>query len=431
MKSYPLYKTAGIRWLVRIPVHWQVKPLFAVLREREESNKGNIESNVLSLSYGKIIRRDLSQNFGLLPESFETYQIVYPGDIILRLTDLQNDKKSLRVGLVIEKGIITSAYTSLGSTWEIIPKYDYYLLHTYDLMKVFYNEGAGVRQSMTFRELRRMPILLPSLPEQQTIVDFLDQKTAQIDSLITKKQHQIELLQELRTALINQAITIGLNLDVPLKDSGIDWLGEIPNHWEVKQLKHVAWVNQRALTEQTPEENEIHYIDISGVDSTGIVNEPQVMNFKDAPSRARRIIKKKDIIISTVRTYLKSVAYIDSEDEKLVASTGFAALTAKSGVNSKYLYWLVTSHPFVETVTANSVGVGYPAITASDLSNIPVWLPPTFEEQQQISDYLHIKTTLIDGLVIKNQKQVALYKEYRTALISDAVTGKIDVRGEQ
>lgn len=430
MSSYSGYKSADIRWIERIPEQWQVKPLFAVLRELKDRNRGNQEDNVLSLSYGRIIRRDLSQNFGLLPESFETYQLVSPGDIVLRLTDLQNDKKSLRVGLVNEKGIITSAYTSLASSSEIIPKYAYYLLHAYDLMKVFYNEGAGVRQSMNYKDLRRMPVIIPSLPEQQAIAVYLDRKTAQIDTLIAKKQKQIDLLQEQRTAIITQAVTKGLNPSVPMKDSSVDWLGDIPEKWEVKRLKDIAFVNREALTAMTDGELEIHYIDISSVDSTGIINEPEIVKFKDAPLRARRIIKNGDIIISTVRTYLKSIAFIQSDEENLIASTGFATLSAKFGISPDFLFSLVSSHPFVEMVTANSVGVGYPAISSSALSNIPVWVPPTLEEQNQISEYIRTKTTAIDNQVRSIKKLIQHIQEYRTALISEVITGKIDVRGE-
>ncbi|MFM6207134.1 restriction endonuclease subunit S, partial [Planktothrix sp.] len=197
--------------------------------------KNLVEKNLLSLSYGRIIKKDFESNYGLLPESFETYQIVNPGNIILRLTDLQNDKKSLRVGIVKEKGIITSAYLCLN-TQHIYAQYAYKLLHNYDILKVFYNMGSGIRQNMNFKDLKRLPILVPPPEEQKAIAHFLDHKLEQIEQYIRNKQRLIELLNEQKTAIINRAVTKGINPNVPMKHSGIEWLGEIPVHWEVIPL---------------------------------------------------------------------------------------------------------------------------------------------------------------------------------------------------
>jgi type I restriction enzyme S subunit len=199
-------KDSGVEWLGEIPEHWESLPAFSVVREQNISNKGMLERNLLSLSYGNIIRKDIDTDYGLLPESFETYQIVNRGNIIMRLTDLQNDKRSLRVGLVKERGIITSAYLCLD-TRQLISEYAYYLLHSYDITKVFYNMGAGVRQTMKFVDLRRLPILVPDIQEQQKIAQFLDRETGKIDNLITKTRTSIDHLKEYRTALISAAVT--------------------------------------------------------------------------------------------------------------------------------------------------------------------------------------------------------------------------------
>jgi len=200
-------KDSGVEWIDNIPINWSVCPLFTVAREREEINFGNLVQNVLSLSYGKIIDRDVTDNFGLLPESFETYQIVHEGNIILRLTDLQNDKRSLRVGLVNHPGIITSAYICLELFRDIEPSYGHYLLHAYDITKVFYSFGGGVRQTMKFEDLKWLPILKPSRDEQRTIASFLDRETAKTDALVANIHVAINLLQEYRTALISAAVT--------------------------------------------------------------------------------------------------------------------------------------------------------------------------------------------------------------------------------
>ncbi|WP_229725618.1 restriction endonuclease subunit S [Calditerricola satsumensis] len=200
-------KDSGVDWLGEVPAHWDIVPLFTVARERNVPNIGCQEMNVLSLSYGRIVRRDISENFGLLPESFETYQIVDTGNIVLRLTDLQNDKRSLRVGLVQERGIITSAYVTLEVITRVSPKFLFFLLHAYDVSKVFYNMGAGVRQTLKYDDLKRLPVLIPSQEEQQAIAAFLDRETAKIDALISKIREGIERLKEYRTALISAAVT--------------------------------------------------------------------------------------------------------------------------------------------------------------------------------------------------------------------------------
>lgn len=201
-------KDSGIEWLGEVPEQWDIKPLFAYMKKKQLKNVNNIEQNVLSLSYGKIVRRDVESNFGLLPESFETYQIVEPGNIILRLTDLQNDKRSLRVGLVKERGIITSAYLCLQiTTEELNSEYAYYLLHTYDLKKVFYNLGSGVRQSLKYDELKRMPLLIPPLKEQEKIVNYLSTKTEQLDALVNDLIKQIGSIKKYKESLINEVAT--------------------------------------------------------------------------------------------------------------------------------------------------------------------------------------------------------------------------------
>ena len=178
-----LMKDSGIEWIGEIPEEWEISPLFSIFKERKQKNYNLKETNILSLSYGKIIRRNTETNMGLLPESFETYNIVDKSNIILRLTDLQNDKTSLRTGLVIERGIITSAYIALESI-NTENVFFHYLLHCYDELKVFYVMGNGVRQNLKFAELSRLPLLVPPLAEQQRIADYLDAKCAYIDQCL-------------------------------------------------------------------------------------------------------------------------------------------------------------------------------------------------------------------------------------------------------
>ena len=201
------------------------------------SNKEVHHQNLLSLSYGRIISKDINGVSGLLPASYDTYQIVEEGNIVLRLTDLQNDQKSLRVGLCTQEGIITSAYLALQPRVTVLPAFLYLLLHAADIMKVFYSMGNGLRQNLNWGELRKLSCVLPPLAEQRAIVSYLDSKVGQIDSYVAKQTQQIELLKELKQAVIANAVTKGManynNHHTKLKQSGISWIGEIPEHWEV------------------------------------------------------------------------------------------------------------------------------------------------------------------------------------------------------
>lgn len=202
-----LLKPSGIDWVGEIPEHWNVSRFAHYFREHTISNKGVNHQNLLSLSFGKIIRKDIDTCDGLLPASFETYQIVEPGNIILRFTDLQNDHRSLRVGLVKEEGIITSAYTCVEGNDETIPEFCYYLLHSYDIKKVFYKLGGGMRQTLNYKTTKDMGVVIPPVEEQKEIAAYLDEKCGKIDAIIEKIGTKVERLKELKRSLINEVVT--------------------------------------------------------------------------------------------------------------------------------------------------------------------------------------------------------------------------------
>lgn len=200
-------KDSGVEWIGEVPTHWTIVPLRAMAKENVVKNAGNLCVNLLSLSYGKIIRKDIDTNFGLLPESFEGYQIVQPGYTVLRLTDLQNDKRSLRTGYVTETGIITSAYLGLIPSEQLDSKYFNYLLHAYDLKKIYYGLGGGVRQSLKYSDMKTLPVLVPPLQMQKTIVSYIDEKTAWVEGLIVDISEQIAKLKAYRQIVIHDAVT--------------------------------------------------------------------------------------------------------------------------------------------------------------------------------------------------------------------------------
>ena len=205
-KNVPM-KDSGIKYVGIIPKSWNIHPVYYYFVERKNKNTFGLETNLLSLSYGNIIHKDINTTGGLLPESFNTYNIVEPYDIIIRPTDLQNDKRSLRTGLVREHGIITSAYIALKASKKIHIPYFHYLLHAFDVMKVFYNMGNGVRQGLNFSEFSKLMVFEPPQNEQKQIADYLDRKCYKIDDIIEAKNKQLSTLDEYKKSLIYEYVT--------------------------------------------------------------------------------------------------------------------------------------------------------------------------------------------------------------------------------
>ena len=200
-------KDSGIEWVGEIPVHWPVHPVYSYYGERKNKNRLGKEDNLLSLSYGRVIRKDINTNDGLLPESFNTYNIVEAGDIIIRPTDLQNDKRSLRTGLVREHGIITAAYIDLYPLKKVDSRYFHFLLHAYDIMKVFYNMGNGVRQGLNYSEFSRLMVFEPPYEEQVAMADYLETKVTEVDAIIEQKKEQMAVLDAYKRSLIFEYVT--------------------------------------------------------------------------------------------------------------------------------------------------------------------------------------------------------------------------------
>ena len=415
-------KDSGIKWIGQIPEEWGIKKLSQSFSEHKLKNLGNIEQNLLSLSYGKIVRKSIKSSVGLLPESFETYNIIDSNDIVLRLTDLQNDKRSLRTGLANERGIITSAYLTIRLIdGNDSAKYYHYLLHSYDKCKVFYNFGGGVRQGGTWDDLSVLKMIAPPKDEQTKIADFLDKKVAQLDEVKSLLEEQIKTLEDYRQSLIYETVTKGLDKTVPLKDSGVEWIGQIPEGWGVKPIKYLVTYDDEVLTQSVINSNKlINYVDIGSVNLVDGISKYQELSILDAPSRARRIAQKGDTIISTVRTYLKAIAFV--EDDYIV-STGFCVLRPRK-INNRYFNYAIMSNSFTELVSKYAWGVSYPAISASQLVNIPVSYPKSANEQILIADFLDKKTEQINQMIAIKKEQIENINKQRQTLIYDVVTGK-------
>ncbi|TGM31417.1 restriction endonuclease subunit S [Leptospira levettii] len=426
-KPYSEYQETGIAWLGKIPSGWEYyrnKYLFQI--KKEIVGKKSSDFTLLSLTLRGVINRDMENPEGKFPSDFDTYQKVYIGDFIFCLFDVEETPRF--VGLSKLNGMITGAYTVMSLKQLYIKEYFYYFYLNLDNDKRLRSLYTGLRNTIQKESFLSFKTFVPPIAEQKAIADFLDSKTEKIDRAIEQKTKLIALLKERKQILIQNAVTKGVppRKGRKMKDSCVEWIGEIPEEWDVKRLKYVATINSRNLPENFDKDAEIQYVDIGSVSFEKGVENTELYKFKESPSRARRLSKKGDSIISTVRTYLKAIDFINDVKENFVFSTGFAILSPIDGIFAKYLFHVVRSNLFTDRVMQLSKGMSYPAINASELGGICLPLP-TFEEQQEIVDYIEFEISKIDQALQLQERQIEKLKEYKSVLVDSAVTGKIQV----
>lgn len=430
VKGYSSYKHSGEDWIGDVPEHWEVRPGFTVIEERSESNKGMIEKTVLTLSYGQVKIKPEEKLTGLVPESFETYQIVYPGDIIIRPTDLQNDKTSLRTGLAKNKGIITSAYINLKVKNNYSSSYFYYFLHTVDITKMIYGLGTGLRQNLGFGEFKRFKFLVPPSHEQTAIASFLDKKTALIDQAIEIKQKQIELLKERKQILIQKAVTRGLNPNVKMKDSGVEWIGEIPNHWEVKKLFGLCNFirgNSTFGKDELLANGDYVALQYGKTYKVDEITDSYCFYVNDEYYKETQIVNYGDtILISTSETIedLGHSAYYNRNDAGLIGGEQILLSPNNKMINGQYLYFY--SKLFSKELRKYATGIKVFRFNVNNLKTIYISIPPLLE-QKQIVEFIKTATAKTATAISLEEQEIEKLKEYKATLINGAVTGKINV----
>ena len=432
--AYSNYRESDIEWVGTLPSGWQQQPFFAAVRERREKNVGLKEDNLLSLSYGSIVRKDMTANDGLLPESFETYQIVRPSDIVFRFTDLQNDKRSLRSALVGERGIITSAYLAVTPLHHD-PRYFAYLMRSYDSQKVFYSMGGGLRQSMKFDDVKHLAVLTPPVQDQRRIAEFLDAHTAKIDVLIEKQEQLIDTLAERRQAVISHAVTNGLDPNAPMKESGIEWLGLVPGGWVVKTLRQVTNVLTGFPFKSdgySSDESDVPLLRGVNVNPSKISWNEVVYWPKDKESGlAEYRLQEDDLVLGLDRPIVSSgtrVARVGPADLPALLLQRVARIRPTKDANVRFLEYLLSGPEFRDYLAPIFTGVSVPHMSPDQLNNFRIAMPDAVE-QGEIVVHLDRETAQIDKLSAKAREMIDILKERRQALISAAVTGKIDVRG--
>lgn len=428
--AYPSYRPSELLWAPQLPEGWQVLRNGRLFGHRVEIGFPDLPILEVSLRTGVRVRDLENLKRKQMMSQKEKYKRALKGDIAYNMMRMWQGA----VGPAPVDGLVSPAYVVVTPYPEANSSYFSYLFRTAAYMQEVNKFSRGIvadRNRLYWESFKQMPSLVPPRPEQDQIVAYLRAQDAHIARYIKTKRELIALLTEQRLRIIDHAVTRGLDASVKLKPSGIEWLGEVPEHWIVKPLKCWVRLNASALVEKTDPDFEFRYVDIGSVKTGRLVKELERIRFEAAPSRARRILRRGDTIISTVRTYLKAIWYVNEDANDLIASTGFAVLTPGSNTEPEYLGYIIQSSAFVDRVTANSIGIAYPAIAETVLGRFPVAMPSTLIEQQAIVSHIKSESAPLDTAIEQAVYEITLIREYRDRLIADVVTGQIDVRGWQ
>lgn len=415
MQRYEAYKHSGVDWIGEIPEGWEVRRIKTLFKEIiERSFDGSEDLLSVSQYTGVTKKSDKVEDGDLLTNAstLEGYKIVRNGDLVSNIMLAWNGS----LGFSQYDGITSPAYSIYRLKNNGEKQFFHYLFRTEKYKAEFKRQSSGVIESrlrLYSDDFFGIFSILPPHDEQQTIATFLDDKTAKIDQTIGIREKEIELLKKRRQILIQQAVTKGLDATVPMKDSGVDWIGEIPEHWEVRKLKYVLFMRNEKIESKST--NKI-YVGMENIESqTGkyLPTDSQVEGLAN-------VFYKDDILFGKLRPYLAKV-YLSEFNG--ICSTEF--LVYKS-TNASFYQRVLLSDIFIKLVDSSTYGAKMPRASADFINNISIPIPP-YNEQTQIVSYLEdIEAKITKAIALKEQ-EIEKLKEYKTVLIDNVVTGKVKI----
>lgn len=430
LTPYPDYKDSHQQWLGKVPCHWEVRPSKSVFDLRNESeHSGDVHLTP-------------SQSLGVLPQS--EYMKVTGNKVVLALAGTRmkhvevNDfvihLRSFQGGIEWSgfRGKVSPAYTVIKPNAGVVPAYFRHCLKSRGYVEAIASLTDQLRdgQSMRYYDFGKTPLPLPPANEQRVIADFLDRETAEIDTFIADQEDLISLLGERRTATITRAVTRGLNPDVPLKESGIKWLGPVPKHWSVNAVKHLTLkITDGAHISPETDGGVFNFVSTRDISETGIDFEGSL---KTSPETYLYMMRtgcqpeEGDVLFSKDGTVGRTVVVRGSRDF-VVASSLIIIRPDHTRLDSTFLDLLCKSTWFQEQVRSYVKGAGLPRLSIANLMKVVGVFPP-LHEQHSIAKYLCNELSIIDVAIADARQAIMLSKERRAAVISAAVTGKIDVR---
>lgn len=429
-------KDSGIPWIGEIPKEWNVSLIASCIKEVDCKNTDGKEDNALQFKMGTIIsKRNGDSKYN--PETLEAYNIVKVGDIIINGLNLSFDLISQRVGLVKENGVITSTYIAVRPTINISNEFLTYLFKAYDNCKAFHSMGRGLRQTLSYGELRKYYVVLPLKEEQQRIAEFLDRKCVEIDEAIALQEEFIEELKSYKQSVITEAVTRGLNPNVKLKDSGIVWISMIPQGWKCEKVKHIISSISSGVSvnsEQIPAtDKELGVLKTSSVSSNYFIPTENKRVDVEEMGRVSCPVKADTIIVSRMNTpdLVGSAGYCDDNIPNLyLPDRLWQVETIKDRVSARYLWrFLISlSARYYYSSLSQGTSSSMQNISQSQFESAYVPVPP-LTEQHQIANYLDEKCAEIDSLIAIKQQKIEELKEYKKSIIYEYVTGKKEVDG--
>ena len=418
MNSYPTYKDSGIEWLGQIPTHWDLLRNKIFITEHDNVvGQDAYKYTLLSLTKQGVIQRDIESGTGKFPKEFDNYKIVESGNIIFCLFDV--DETPRTVGLSSIDGMITGAY-NVFSIKGINSQFYYYYFLAVDEAKALRPLYSGLRKVVKTERFAGLRIPVPPEEEQRQIVAYLDYKSNKINERICQRERELQTLSELKQAEIAAVVTRGLDPNVPMKESGIEWLGKIPAHWEVRKIKNCL---QERSEKGYPNEPILCATQSRGVIPQDMYDNRVVVVNKDFDKL--KLVKCGDFVIS-LRSFQGGIEYAYYQG---IISAAYTILTPKDKRNSEYFKHLFKSHDFIQLLQTCVTGIREGQnINYAMLAKHFIPIPP-IEEQQKIVLYIKNRLYVIDEYISKLKAEINYLQEYKQRLISDVVTGKVDVRG--
>lgn len=432
MRRYESYKDSGVEWLGEVPSHWNLIPNKYIFKLRKNVvGKRSNEYDLLSLSLKGVIKRDMENPEGKFPAEFDTYQEVKEGDFIFCLFDVEETPRT--VGLSSYHGMITGAYT-IFETNNVDKKFIYYFYLNLDSDKKLKPLYKGLRNTISKETFFSFNTFIPPLSEQQKIAQFLDNKTAKIDQAVALAEKQIALLKEHKQILIQNAVTRGLNPDVPLKDSGVKWIGQVPEHWDIKRFRNLFDFGKGlSITKENLQDEGIPCVNYGEVHSR--------YGFEVIPERdALKCVDSKYLVFNNSMLNKGDFVFADTSED-IEGSGNFTYLNSSTRIFAgyhtvitrlkitaihRYIAYYFDSLSFRNQIRNKVKGVKVFSITQSILKGTFVLLP-NLKEQQQIADYLDTQTAKIDQAIALKTAHIEKLKEYKSVLINYVVTGKMRV----
>lgn len=425
------HKKANAFWQAAVPAHWEVKPGLSVCVENKRKNADLAEEQVLSLSFGRIVVKPVEKQRGLVPESYEGYQVLDPGDIVVRPTDLQNDQTSIRVGLVRDRGIITSAYIGLRPKAPWTAGYAHAYLATVDSTKRIYGMGSGLRQQLGWADIKRMPCLVPPDDEQAAIVKYLSHANARIETAIAAKRTLLSLLSQSRRAAIDELVCgIGRSDAQP---SSAPWLTSMPSGWEWRRcrtLTSFVTSGSRGWAEYYADSGAMFLQSGNLGRELGLkLDNVQRVALPGSLEGLRTRIQANDILVCITGALTGNVARVpDDWTEEAYVNQHVALVRPRvSTVRPDFLAYALSGTTSQLQFKGSEYGGTKQGLGLDEVKNVEVLLPPV-HEQAEIVAQIRMRTARLDQLANRARREIELLNEFRTRLFADIVTGQVDVR---